>query len=137
MCSRDHEVRCLQRKLLLETLEKELPSGTIRYSSKVVFIEDSGCFKQVNLADGSVLKTKVLVGCDGVNSVVAKWLGFKKPAFVSRSAIRGYADFKGGHGFEPKFYQFLGNGVRSGFLPCDDTTVYWFFTFTASTQGEK
>ncbi|GLT71441.1 hypothetical protein SLA2020_434570 [Shorea laevis] len=36
----DHEIRCVQRKLLLETLGNELPSGTIRYSSKVVSIED-------------------------------------------------------------------------------------------------
>ncbi|KAJ0009699.1 hypothetical protein Pint_33988 [Pistacia integerrima] len=41
----DHEVRCVKRKLLLEALEMELPSGTIRYFSKVVSIEESGCFK--------------------------------------------------------------------------------------------
>ncbi|PON89950.1 FAD/NAD(P)-binding domain containing protein [Trema orientale] len=54
-----HEVRCVQRKLLLETLSNELPSGTIRYSSKVVAIEESGFFKLVHLADGTVIKTKV------------------------------------------------------------------------------
>ncbi|GFZ00514.1 FAD/NAD(P)-binding oxidoreductase family protein [Actinidia rufa] len=133
----EHEVRCVRRKLLLEALEKKLPIGTIKYSSKVVSIEESGCFKLVHVADGSVLRTKVLIGCDGVNSVVAKWLGFNKAAFVGRSAIRGYADFKGSHGFGTTFLQFFGNGVRSGFLPCNDTTVYWFFTFTPSTQDKE
>ena len=137
MYSGEHEVRCVRRKLLLETIEKELPIGTVKYSSKVVSIEESGCFKLVHVSDGSVLRTKVLIGCDGVNSVVAKWLGFNKAAFVGRSAIRGYADFKGSHGFGPTFLQFSGNGVRSGIIPCHDTTVYWFFTFTPSTQGEK
>ncbi|CAL5328900.1 unnamed protein product [Camellia sinensis] len=129
-----HEVRCMKRKMLLETLEKELPHGTIRYSSKVISVEDSGYFKLVHIADGSVIKTKVLIGCDGVNSVVAQWLGFKKPAFVGRSAIRAQAIYKGNHGFEPKFYQFSGNGVRSGFLPSDDDVVYWFLTFTPSSK---
>ncbi|XP_057510485.1 monooxygenase 2-like [Actinidia eriantha] len=133
----EHEVRCLRRKLLLEALQKELPIGTIKYSSKVVSIEESGCFKLVHVADGSVLRTKVLIGCDGVNSAVAKWLGFNKAVFVGRSAIRGHAVFKSSHGFGPTFLQFSGNGVRSGFLPCDDTTVDWFFTFTPSTQDKE
>ena len=59
MFSGEHEVRCVKRKLMLEALEKELPSGTIRYSSKLVSIEESGYFKLVHLADGSILKTKV------------------------------------------------------------------------------
>ncbi|KAK9944190.1 hypothetical protein M0R45_009768 [Rubus argutus] len=130
----DHEVRCVKRKLLLEALASELPSGTIRFSSKVVSIEESGYFKVVHLADGTILKAKVLVGCDGVNSVVAKWLGFKPPVFTGRSAIRGRANFKSSHGFDPIFMQYFGNGVRSGAIPCDDKYVYWFLTWSPSSQ---
>jgi hypothetical protein len=43
----------------LEALAKELPSGTIRFSSKVVCIEESGFYKLVHLVDGTILKTKV------------------------------------------------------------------------------
>lgn len=133
----DHEVRCVKRKALLEALAKELPSGTIKYSSKVVSIEESGFSKLVHLADGSTLKTKVLVGCDGVTSVVAKWLGFKQPSLTGRSAIRGCAYYKEGHNFEPKFYQLVGNGVRYGIVPCDDNAVYWFFTWSPSAQESR
>ena len=58
-CRGIHEIRCVRRKVLLETLERELPRGSIRYSSKVVSIQESGHYKTVHLADGSVLKTKV------------------------------------------------------------------------------
>ena len=77
----------------------------------------------------------MLIGCDGVNSVVAKWLGFEKPVFTGRSAFRGYADFKSGHAFKPESRQFVGKGVRSGFFPCDDHIVYWFLTWFPSSPG--
>ncbi|XP_059451373.1 monooxygenase 2-like isoform X2 [Corylus avellana] len=133
----DHEIRCVQRKLLLEAFSNELPSGTVRFSSKVVTVEESGFYKLVHLADGTILKTKVLIGCDGVNSVVATWLGFKKPAFTGRSAIRGCVDIKHNHGFGTKFMQFFGEGVRTGFIPCGDTTIYWFFTWTPSSCNQE
>ncbi|GMN38209.1 hypothetical protein TIFTF001_007449 [Ficus carica] len=133
----DHEIRCVRRNLLLEALLNEIPRGTIRYSSKVVAIEESGFSKLVHLADGTIIKTKVLVGCDGVNSVVAKWLGFKKASDTGRSAIRGSANFENGHGLEPLFMQFFGHGVRYGAIPCDDRFVYWYFTFAPSPAQEK
>ncbi|GAB2253152.1 hypothetical protein Droror1_Dr00005999 [Drosera rotundifolia] len=135
--SGEHEVRCVKRKVLLETLAKELPENTIRFSSKLVSIEDSGHFKLMHLADGSVIKAKVVIGCDGVNSPVSRWLGFKKAAYVGRSAMRGYAVFEGGHGFEPDFMLFSGHGARYGILPCDETSLFWFFTFVPSGKDKQ
>lgn len=60
MCSPGvNEVRRVKRNMLVEALAKELRSGTIRYSSKVVCIEESGFYKLVHLADGTTFKTKV------------------------------------------------------------------------------
>lgn len=44
---------------MVEILAKELPEETIRYSSKVVFIEEDVGLKLVHLADGSIVKAKV------------------------------------------------------------------------------
>ncbi|KAF5178657.1 Fad-dependent urate hydroxylase [Thalictrum thalictroides] len=126
----DHEIRCVRRQDLLEALARELPDGTIRFSSKVVSIDETNYFKLVHLADGSTIKTKVLIGCDGINSVVAKWLGLSKPKFTGRLGIRGLAKFPDGHNFEQKVLQFFGDGFRSGFVPCDQNTMYWFFAYT-------
>nr|CAB3501980.1 unnamed protein product [Digitaria exilis] len=75
---------------------------------------------------------KVLIGCDGVNSVVAKWLGLPKPILSGRSATRGLAEYPAGHGFGPEILQFIGQGFRSGVLPCNDTSVYWNYTWYPS-----
>ncbi|VAH87599.1 unnamed protein product [Triticum turgidum subsp. durum] len=93
-----NEARCVQRNVLLHALEEELPPGTIRYSSKIVSIDDQdgdgdGDAKILHLADGSILRAKVLIGCDGINSVVAKWLGLAKPSDSGRRATRGHAKY--------------------------------------------
>jgi len=132
-----HEVRCVKRNFLLETLEKELPEGTIRYSSKIVAIEEEeGKVKLLHMADGSTIRANVLVGCDGVNSVVAKWLGLPKPILSGRSATRGMAEYPDGHGFGPEILQFIGQGFRSGVLPCSDTSVYWNYTWYPSRKDD-
>ncbi|GFP97730.1 3-hydroxybenzoate 6-hydroxylase 1 [Phtheirospermum japonicum] len=107
------EVRCVRRRDLLETLESELPQGTIRYSSKVDSIDESDNFKLIHLSDGSVVRTKVLIGCDGVNSKVAKCLGLESPVSTGRSSIRGIVDYPDGHGFEPKVHTYFGGDDES------------------------
>ncbi|XP_049355359.1 monooxygenase 2-like [Solanum verrucosum] len=128
----DYDSRCIKRQEIVETLEKELPPGTIKYLSRVISIQQSGLYKLVHLADKTIIRTKVLIGCDGVNSVVAKWMGLPKPIDANRSAIRGYVEYPKAHGFEPKFCAYFGGGVRIGFLPCDHKSLYWFCTFTPS-----
>ena len=59
--SRNQEGRTLMRKSLLEALAMDLPKDTIKYSSKLVSIEEeaAGFLKLLHLADGTILKTKV------------------------------------------------------------------------------
>ncbi|EMS68722.1 3-hydroxybenzoate 6-hydroxylase 1 [Triticum urartu] len=138
-----HEARCVQRNVLLQALEEELPAGTIRYNSRIVSIDDDkekdggGDAKILHLADGSTLRAKVLIGCDGINSVVARWLGLAKPLDSGRRATRGHAKYSDGHGFQPKFMQLSGNGFRAGLVPCGDTDVYWFLTWSPSCPDGK
>jgi 2-polyprenyl-6-methoxyphenol hydroxylase-like FAD-dependent oxidoreductase len=122
----------VKRDFLLQTLANELPEGTIRYSSKVAAMEEDGSVKTLHLADGSIIKAKVVIGCDGVNSVVAKWLGLPKPVLSGRWATRGLAEYPAGHGFGPEILQFIGHGFRSGVLPCSGTSVYWSYTWCPS-----
>ncbi|XP_037426091.1 monooxygenase 2-like [Triticum dicoccoides] len=131
------EFSCVRRDVLLQVLAAELPTGTIRYSSKIVSIDEHGDgAKTLHLADGSTLRAKVLVGCDGINSMVGRWLGLAKPSHSGRSATRGLARYPDGHGFPPKFLQLFGNGFRFGFVPCNDTDVYWFYTWSPSEDDD-
>ncbi|KAL1295756.1 uncharacterized protein LOC110262370 isoform X2 [Arachis ipaensis] len=117
-----NEIRCVRRHIMLEALASELSSDTIRYLSKVVAIEESGFFKLLHLSDGTTIKTK--------------WLGFKEAAFTRRCEIRGCAEYKNNHGFEPKFMQFFGDGFRAGVIPTDEKGIYWFFTWNPTSEDK-
>ncbi|EEF32316.1 monoxygenase, putative [Ricinus communis] len=133
--------RPVHRKILLEALAQELPVDSIRFSSKITSIEmqenkgASGSF--LCLEDGNHINTKVLIGCDGLHSVVAKWLGLSEPIHSGRSAVRGLAIYPQGHGFKQEVHQFVDVGIRAGFVPLNDKELYWFLCCFGDYYVEK
>ncbi|XP_044469381.1 monooxygenase 2-like [Mangifera indica] len=133
--------RTVHRKTLLEALAGELPIGVIRFSSHIDAIEtqlqDGSPIPVIHLSDGTVIKSKILVGCDGVHSIVARWLGLGAPVNSGRSAVRGLAVFPDGHGLNlQESRQFVGVGLRAGFIPLSDKDAYWGLTCLSSPKGE-
>ncbi|KAE8769604.1 6-hydroxynicotinate 3-monooxygenase-like [Hordeum vulgare] len=137
------KARPADRKALLEALAEELPPGTIRFSSKLVSInsetagEGSPDTSVLRLDDGTVIRAKVLIGCDGVYSVVARWLGLSEPVTCGRSAVRGLAVYPGGHGMKKELRQFLTAGLRASMVPISETEVYWFLVNNTVAAAEK
>ncbi|CAK7337558.1 unnamed protein product [Dovyalis caffra] len=130
--------RTVHRKALLEALAEELPTDSIRFSSKLAAIEtqeqgSGASITVVHLEDGTTIKSKVLIGCDGVHSVVARWLGLAEPVYSGRSALRGLAVFPQGHGFDQEMQQFVDVGKRAGFILLNDKEIY----FGLSCKGEN
>ncbi|KAL3740240.1 hypothetical protein ACJRO7_021511 [Eucalyptus globulus] len=133
--------RAVHRKVLLEVLAEELPPNSIRFSSKITSIETqvehglSICI--VMLDDGTILKSKVVIGCDGVHSIVARWLGLRAPVYSGRSAVRGMSVFPKGHGFDHghALQQFVDVGKRAGFIALNDKELYWYFVATCPPKG--
>ena len=131
------QVRTLHRKVLLEALAEELATDSIRFSSRLVAfqsLEQGGdaSMAAVHLEDGTTIKSKVLIGCDGVHSFVARWLGLAELVHSGRSAVRGLAVFPQGHGFKQEVRFFLDESDKAGFVPLNDRELYWFF----SSQGK-
>ncbi|KAI8560556.1 hypothetical protein RHMOL_Rhmol04G0266700 [Rhododendron molle] len=132
------EVRAVERRILLETLANQLPPDSISFGSKLGKIERSKSGGTLlELADGSSISTKIVIGCDGIRSPVAKWMGFSEPRYVGHCAFRGLGFYPGGQPFEPKVNYIYGRGLRAGFVPVSPTKVYWFICFNSSTPGPK
>ncbi|KAI3953549.1 hypothetical protein MKW92_005063 [Papaver armeniacum] len=136
--------RSVHRRALLEALLEELPNDTIRYSSRLREIEKTKtCCEAdstaviLHLEDGTTIHTKVLIGCDGVHSVVSKWLGLKDVVKSGRYAVRGVAVFPEGHGITHEMLQFVDKGWRFGFAPLTDTDVYWGIGYQTTAIKEE
>jgi 2-polyprenyl-6-methoxyphenol hydroxylase-like FAD-dependent oxidoreductase len=78
-----------------------------------------------------------VIGCDGVHSAVAQWLGLSQPINSGRLAAYGLSVFPEDHGFEMVVQQYVGGCVRAGLIPLNSREVYWFFVHDSSSLGEK
>lgn len=132
------EVRAVERRTLLETLAKRLPLDSISFSSKLSKIEkqDDG-ETLLELDNGSRISSKVVIGCDGIRSPVAKWMGFTEPKYVGYCAFRGLGDYPDGQPYEPRVSYVYGRGIRAGYVPVSRTKVYWFICFNSPVPGPK
>ncbi|KAF6158817.1 hypothetical protein GIB67_012460 [Kingdonia uniflora] len=136
--SEGQEVRAVERSVLLETLANELPSDAISFSSKLANIERTGTGETLlELGDGTQLLAKIVIGCDGIRSPIAKWMGFSEPQYVGHCAFRGLGFYPDGQPFEPKVNYVYGRGLRAGYVPVSPTKVYWFICFNSPSPGPK
>ncbi|MCO5596814.1 hypothetical protein L7F22_050884 [Adiantum nelumboides] len=134
--SRHVELRAVERKVLLKTLQEPLPDGAVLYDSDVTGVRKlAGGYTEVQCKDGNKFQTKVLIGCDGAGSVVARWMNMEEPRFAGYAATRGMAVYPDGHNLSNKAKQIIGRGVRAGIAPIDEKRVYWFVVFNSS--GER
>ncbi|XP_066328929.1 monooxygenase 1-like isoform X2 [Miscanthus floridulus] len=119
------ELRNLKRKDLIETMAKNLPSGAIRFGCHVVAIhQDHGTHGAIlTTVDGCTIKAKVLIGCDGANSVVAKYLGLSAPKTIHRTVFRGFTRYPHGHPFSTEFLRLKGDEFFVGRIPITHNLV--------------
>ncbi|GAB4858049.1 hypothetical protein Ancab_015951 [Ancistrocladus abbreviatus] len=132
------EVRPVERRVLLQTLADQLPPDAVKFASKLAKIEKAGAGEtMLELDDGTQLSAKILIGCDGIRSSVAKWMGFPEPKYAGHCAFRGLAFYPSGQPLEPRVTYMYGRGVRAGYVPVSATKVYWFLCYNSPSPGEK
>ncbi|KAF3440515.1 hypothetical protein FNV43_RR18799 [Rhamnella rubrinervis] len=131
----------INRKALLKALAEELPHNSIRFSSKLTAIEtkthEGSSIAVIHMKDGTIIKTKVLIGCDGVHSVVGRWLGLSEVVDSGRVAVRVLSVYPEGHGLKTDNQQFVTSGIRAGFIPLDDKHIYWYLICPAPSKGTE
>uniref|UniRef100_A0A2P2KDB8 3-hydroxybenzoate 6-hydroxylase 1 n=3 Tax=Rhizophora mucronata TaxID=61149 RepID=A0A2P2KDB8_RHIMU len=133
------EARCLRRSDLMKALADDLPADTIRFSWEMISVklDADTSLPVLNSRNGSSIRAKVLIGCDGLNSVVADFLELKPKSMFLRCGVRGFTNYPNGHGFAPNFIRTKRGDTMIGRSPVDDKLVFWFASQRLSFEASK
>jgi len=123
----------IRRAGLLRALLEKLPAGTLRNGSECVAVEDEGDRAVAVFADGSHATGDLLVGADGIRSVV-------RHAIVGETPIR-YSGYDGTSAVIPFTHPLLpprthvdlwGRGAKAGVAGLGQGHVRWYVTRKAA-----
>ncbi|KAK2995568.1 hypothetical protein RJ640_000044 [Escallonia rubra] len=137
LLKRPGENRCLKRSDLINTLANALPPQTIHFSCQVASVKLNlqTTYPTIHLQDGSTIEAKVLIGCDGANSVIADFLELKPTKLFSLLSVRGLTNYPDGHTFGQEFVRMMKKNTLTGRIAIDDKLVYWFVSRHSTLTG--
>ncbi len=117
---------------LVQALEKEC----IHLNMQGVSFEQDEQGVHVRFASGEEVQADLLVGADGLHSLVrSQLMGATKPRYAGYTAWRGVTLFNMNQREEQTTFETWGAGKRFGFIPLSQGRVCWFAVATAP-EGE-
>jgi len=118
---------CIHRAVLQKILLDSLPPDSILTDSRCTGFDDSTAV----LENGQRIPADVLVGADGISSVIRNGLhGAEPPRYAGYTCWRGIRDDNGVLP-ERSVLLVVGAGSQFGLWPCGRGQLYWFLTKNA------
>ncbi|EXJ81534.1 hypothetical protein A1O1_07598 [Capronia coronata CBS 617.96] len=86
--------RQIHRAHLLDVLKERIPEPILHTGKKLVSLEYTGSEYQLTFDDNSVATATIVIGCDGIKSVVRRHLGITdSPIYSGQVVYRGYVQY--------------------------------------------
>jgi 2-polyprenyl-6-methoxyphenol hydroxylase-like FAD-dependent oxidoreductase len=116
----------IHRGELQKILANEIGYDKINLSKRLTKIEKAELFK-LTFEDNSIVESKLVIGADGINSVVRNQF-FKKSTIrkANQKCWRGICEIELPEKYHNEFNEAWGKGKRFGFVKISDKKVYWF-----------
>lgn len=131
-----HPSACVHRADLQGILAGSLESGRLRLGAAVDGVEQDAEGVTIRRADGQTERGALLVGADGLHSVVRAQLHRPAPPrYAGYVAYRGLARFEHPEVPPGTMRLLVGPGSQVGLLPCGPGRLYWFATVNAPGVG--
>ena len=128
----------IHRGELQKILANEIGFDNINLSKRLSTIEKNRLFK-LTFEDNSTIESKIVIGADGIKSVVRNQL-FEKSTLRNPNQIcwRGICEIDLPQKYHNELNEALGKGKRFGFVKISDKKVYWYaLTNSKNTNADE
>ena len=121
------------RAHLHECLYDGLPAGVVHLDTRIVGLDEGTNGVRVETESGQTLAGDVLIGADGIHSVVrTRFFGRSEPAYLGYRSHRFVVENRDGL---EHFTEFLGHGKRVGLVPIGGGQLYVWTTFNSPRES--
>jgi len=127
----------IHRADLLRLLAGEVERGRVQLNAHCVGFRPEQGNVTCHFADGQQHQADLLVGADGLHSVIREQLlGKEPPRYSGYTCWRGVAVFEDGHVSSGISSETWGRGRRFGMLPIGNGRVFWYATHNCPAGGQ-
>ena len=120
-------IMAVHRADLQATLRKAVGEGVVHTDATCVGFEQDGTGVRAHFADGQEAYGDLLVGADGIHSVIRSQLfGATRPRYTGHTAWRGTAHITPRQWYEKMATETWGHGRLFGLVPLTQGRMYWF-----------
>ena len=124
------ECRVVPRPALLAALARQVPAERVHTGDGVEAAESAGAYVHIRLKSGWMQEGDLLVGADGLHSVVRSMVvGRDRVRYSGQTCFRGLAPIPPPNPRELR--EVHGRGQRGSVCPIDDRQVYWWVAHNA------
>jgi 2-polyprenyl-6-methoxyphenol hydroxylase-like FAD-dependent oxidoreductase len=128
----DHTIISIHRAALLQTLAEALPPDTLHLGKHCTGWAQDADKVTVRFEDGTQAEGKVLVGADGIRSIVREQLFPGIPLrYSGQTCYRGITDLDLPADLAQTCWEVWGGAARIDFSAVGPRQVYWFAPITA------
>jgi len=127
----------IHRADLLRLLAGEVSQGSVHVNADCVGFKPEQGNVISHFADGQQHQTDLLIGADGLHSVIREQLlGQQPPRYSGYTCWRGVAVFEERHVSPGISSETWGRGLRFGMLPIGNGRVFWYATYNCPAGGQ-
>ncbi len=127
----------IHRADLLRLLAGEVSRGRVHVNANCVGFKPEQGNVISHFADGQQHQTDLLVGADGLHSVIREQLlGKEPPRYSGYTCWRGVAVFEERHVSPGISSETWGRGLRFGMLPIGNGRVFWYATYNCPADEQ-